>query len=51
MVLETKGGALADSYENFIITSQYSLDECFGYEAKTLEAMKRRFRVIHMDGL
>lgn len=51
VVLETKGGAMADSYKNFVITSQYSIKDCFGYDTKTLEAMERRFRVIHMDGL
>lgn len=26
-VLETKGGALADKYTDFIVTSQYHIDE------------------------
>ena len=47
-ILETKGGALTSSYENFVVTSQYSIDEIFGEDKKTVEALKRRFKVIHI---
>jgi len=46
--LETKGGATTDKWTHFVITSQYSLEECFGGDDKTLEAMQRRFTVIHI---
>jgi len=46
--LETKGGATSDKWTKFVITSQYSLPECFDYDSKTLEAMQRRFEVIHI---
>ena len=51
VILETKGGALASAYEHFVVTSQYSLEDCFGYETKTLEAMQRRFKVIHIASI
>ena len=47
-ILETKGGALTSSYENFVVTSQYSIEEIFGEDTKTVEALRRRFKVIHM---
>lgn len=47
-ILETKGGALTSLYENFVVTSQYSIDEIFGEDTKTIEALKRRFKVIHI---
>lgn len=47
-ILETKGGALTSSYEKFIVTSQYSIEEIFGDDIKTVEALKRRFKVTHM---
>ncbi len=48
LVLETKGGAITDSYVKFVITSQYSIEECFD-DPITLSAIRRRFTVIHMD--
>lgn len=47
-ILETKGGAVVANYEQFIVTSQYSLREIFGEDDRTLAALKRRFKVIHM---
>jgi len=35
-------------YEEFIVTSQYSLTEIFGDDDRTMGALKRRFKVIHM---
>lgn len=46
-ILETKGGALTDNYERFVVTSQYSIDEIFEDE-QTREALKRRFKVIYI---
>lgn len=48
-VLETKGGAQASNYEKFIVTSQYSIDDIFSGDIPTLEAIKRRFKVIHLE--
>jgi len=47
-ILETKGGALVSHYEQFIVTSQYSIADIFGEDDRTMEALKRRFKVIHM---
>ena len=46
---ETKGSAVPLSYDKFIITSNYSPEECF--EGIDLVAIRRRFKVIHMTGL
>ena len=49
MVLENKGGAsTTHKMINFVVTSQYSIEEVFGGDSKTLEALRRRFRVIHI---
>lgn len=45
-ILETKGGALTSEYENFVVTSQYSIEEIFVDDTKTIEALRRRFKVI-----
>jgi len=47
-ILETKGGALTSTYENFVVTSQYTIEEIFGDDKKTIEALRRRFKVIHI---
>lgn len=47
VVLEVKGGAVKDNYLNFIVTSQYSIRECFTDE-KYYQAIKRRFKEIHL---
>lgn len=46
-VLESKGGALSSNYKKFIVTSQYSIEEVFD-DDKTIEAIKRRFKVTHI---
>lgn len=45
--LEVKGGAVASAYDKFIVTSQYSIDECFP-DPKDAAAIKRRFKVTHL---
>ena len=47
-ILENKGGAMASAYDTFVVTSQYSIEEIFGDDEKTVEALKRRFKVIHL---
>lgn len=47
-VLETKGGAVADEYDWFVVTSQYSIEDIWQDDPETIAALKRRFKVIHM---
>ena len=47
-ILENKGGAMSSAYDTFVVTSQYSIEEVFGDDEKTVEALKRRFKVIHL---
>lgn len=47
-ILETKGGALGSAYKNFVVTSQYSIEEIWAGDEKTIEALRRRFKVTHI---
>ena len=47
-ILETKGGAMASEYENFVVTSQYTIDEIWIGDQSTIDALKRRFKVKHI---
>lgn len=47
-VLESKGGALPNRYEHFIVTSQYPIEKIWAANQETVTALKRRFKVIHM---
>lgn len=47
-ILENKGGAMSSKYEKFIVTSQYSIEEIFGEDERTVEALRRRFKVIYL---
>jgi len=47
-ILENKGGAMTSSYENFIVTSQYSIEQIFAGDQPTIDALRRRFKVIHI---
>lgn len=44
-ILENKGGAMASSYVNFVVTSQYSIEEIWVGDQHTIDALKRRFKV------
>jgi len=48
-ILETKGGAVASNFSKFIVTSQYSIDEIFSDDYHTIEALKRRFKIINLN--
>jgi len=47
-ILENKGGAMPSQHINFVVTSQYSIEDIFWEDKATLEALQRRFKVIHM---
>lgn len=42
-VAEAKGGALTPDYDNFIVTSNYSMQELFGQDPQILQPLERRF--------
>ena len=48
--LETKGGAIAANYDWLIITSQYTIEECFKDPA-TVEAINRRFNIYNINNI
>ena len=48
--LETKGGAVSANYEWLIITSQYTIEECFK-DPKTVEALNRRFKIYNINNI
>jgi len=48
--IEFKGGQRAIRPRKLVVTSQYSLKECFGYDPEVLEAMESRFKVIYFPG-
>ena len=44
---ESKGGAISPSYDVFVVTSQYTIDQVFDDEA-TREALHRRFKQVRV---
>ena len=46
-VAEAKGGAVNPDYDNFLVTSNYSLEDIFGDDPKVLDPLRRRFEVHH----
>ena len=47
-ILENKGGAMSSTYENFVVTSQYSIEEIWSGDQNTIDALNRRFGVKHI---
>lgn len=46
---ESKGGTIPLLHRNFVVTSNYSIDQIFEkHDAEKIAAIKRRFKVIHM---
>lgn len=48
-ILETKGGASCSSFDSFIVTSQYSIEEIWKDDKETIDALNRRFKKISLD--
>lgn len=48
-ILETKGGAVGSNFDKLVVTSQYSIREIWDGDGRTIEALERRFREIHMS--
>lgn len=46
---ETKGGIVPLTHDTFIVTSNYSIEQLYGgHGQEMVDALKRRFKVIHM---
>lgn len=48
-ILETKGGASCSSFDSFVVTSQYSIEEIWNDDKETIDALNRRFKKISLD--
>jgi len=42
-ILENKGGSMPSAHINFVVTSQYSIEDIFWEDKLTLEALLRRY--------
>lgn len=43
---ETKGGKVQLQHQHFVVTSNYSIEECFGSDSSLCEAVRRRCKII-----
>lgn len=48
-ILETKGGAITDKYQTFVVTSQYTIEDIWHGDDATIDALRRRFRLRYFD--
>ena len=49
VILETKGGAVSNNFDTIVVTSQYTIEQIWHDDPKTIEAITRRYKVIHMN--
>ncbi len=47
--METKGGGAQIRPTRIVVTSQYTIDQCFEYDEKVMDAMKNRYNVIELE--
>ncbi len=46
--IQVKGGMIPARWTTFIVTSQYSIEQIFGKDEETVDALKRRYTEIHI---
>lgn len=46
---EIKGGTVGLTYDKFIVTSNYSIEELFTKDEQLRQAIRRRFKVTHFN--
>lgn len=45
---ETKGGAITPDFDIIVITSQYSIEQIWEGDQETIDALRRRFKYVHL---
>lgn len=48
VILENKGGSFPGNFKNFVVTSQYTIEDIFWEDKATMLALQRRFKIVHM---